>query len=1314
MKNRIITVGLLTFSVVIVTLSLMSWHIEKIDYFIRVTVEEMSEKHLPVNIFPGSTTIQILPPSLQVSNVKVNPKKELANKIKPFEIKSITVRPSLLNLIFGKLWLASVNIDGADINANLEITKSGKKQKIVLDKILRQIPLTHLNLKNIALNLQINDQNKKYQIATTRFSTSITNEINHVLTKASADKVSFNMDSKKIVEQVSLSTQFFLTNKNLVLSHLSLRDEKSTITLSGNSRHNMAKEKVHKANINLEVDTNFRVLEKYYDLFKKEGEKNPIIPLHGHLSVNAQVEATSIKNYTLYTRAKLFEFAYENFKLGGLALEGAYNSGEKRAYVKSAGLTSPGADATVNSFEIDLEKLTFNNAQVNVHRYQLAPFLKYAINEDIPANARAEGMVNCSGAFEPFEITCPGKLAASNLEVGTANGKQLVKFKELNGTGSVKINAKEVSYEATAKSPKSKGKSQGVINYKTGFKISYEASYFDFSELGSIADLTLEGSAKLTGKTEGDSKAATFDMNIESKDLIFEDYQLGSLSTNLRYKSGNLFLDRIQGAMTSSRYLGDLKVNLDEDRIYGKIQFPFIDLAVVKESVKEHLDIPVELTGSGSAIVSINSPLDAKKLSFQVKSRLYNCTVEDQHIDTADINVNSELGKVNFSNSVLEEKKSKLIINGNLNLNDKTYNLNYSSDQLFLSDLYYTRTFGAPTSGIFKVDGSVAGTFEKPEVTANFESPDFKLSGQPLHPIRGRTIVNEKQQVLDIDGPNDIQLRYKNVSEQPTFLVEGKMQNVNLAPILASVLELDVTEDYKIQSSNSFSLKVNKNNIQKVNGYIFLTKLEFIFTKSIIKNNESISLFFTDGKMNFSPFKISGTDDYIEVKSSTKSLKPIDLEINGLFKLSFLQIFTPFLETLEGLTSVNLNIQSDYNNTKFVGSAFIDDAFIKLPNIEHSIEELKVDILFNQDRLIINSMKGRFANGSLVGDGTIKLGGKKNIVTDISVLLESVNLNIPEQVKTRGNAELKLTGNWLPLTLSGTYEINGGMITKEISGAETANLSPHEVLLPPALLEKVTSPILLDLKILPQVPIDVNNSMLEGKIQGKMSVSGDPESPIFGGNLQILRYSDLKFKEITFKVNDSNIVFNQKNPPDPSIYLLAETRYREYDIEMQVQGTASKPRFKLSSQPTLTEPEIISLLTLGYTNQDLDTSNNQGAQSSLEIGTGLLSQNPLGKEFKNRFGFDIQFSSSFDEETSVAVPKISISRPISDKMSVTVSRQTGAGSRTDAKVRYDLRRDLSATLSFEQGNIDDLNQINGNATASDILGIDMEYRMEFE
>jgi autotransporter translocation and assembly factor TamB len=1337
MKRRILTGAIIALGLFFIFGALNSWHIHRLDELMRTRIESYSKKNLPFDIYPGKTEIQLLPFNVKIKDIRVVPKGDLKKKLKDLQIGQIQLSPSFLHLFIGKLHLSYLNVDQVHLKMNIPIIDDGTDTTINFDKILRDIPVSQVKLERTSLDLKLSTSSGLYTVLADDIYSLITNDVSSVALQLKVPTLTALLGKEAIVKNAQLETHLFLTNKNLLLSDLKIKEGPSFIIASGSTQHQITKKTLKSANINVRTQIDAARVHIAYELFKPNDEENPLKQLLGQLRADVQIKATGLQRVTALIQSDIQGLSYEKFKIGNLGFIGEFQSKPNEVLLKKARLETPGIDAEINDLKLNLKNLIFSDVDVTLKRFELYKFLEYALNNKVPANGEGQGKFNCSGNLKNFNIVCPGSLTAENMIVKTAGKKDLVKLDKIAATGTAIINAKEVSFDAELHTEKSTGSSHGVINYKNGFDINFETTALNLDEVKKISVLEVDGIAAISGFTRGNSKTGIFEINFDGKNIHLAKYNLGDVSLNLSYQSGSIYANKVQGTLVSSRYLGQVMIDLRKDWITGKVQFPFIDLTVAKEAIKEHLPIPVFVAGSGSAIVDIDGPLNPDKLSFKSKARLYNCIIDRQHFDTSDVDISSELGLVNLNSVSLEEKNSNLNLTGTIDLTEKSYNIKFKSQRYYLDDLEYVSTMNIPAKGLFAIDGIINGKFNSPGIEGKFSSANFNLSGENLSPINGAFSVNHNKIMATISGPNELKFSYKDLLSSPDVHIEGNAKDINLAPLATSILGIKQLDDYHIMTSANLSVRIDKKDRSKINGYIFLPSLSLQFQKSDLKNEKEVSFFFTNGKLNFAPFLLTGKTGKLEFKSSSNSVSPIDMQISGLFGLSFLHVFAPFLETLEGLVSLNVRMRGDMTKLHFTGSSFIEDGFIKLPDIQHAAEEVKIDILFNQDQVIVNSIKGKFASGQLLGDGTVLLKGKKNFPLNLNLHLDNIDLNLPAQVNTKGNAELRLTGNWMPFTLHGTYQVYDGLITKELGGSSESAGNPHQVFLPPVLRADTSSPVILDMEIIPTAGIKIKNSLLDGKAEGKIRITGNPQSPVMAGNIILTKNSQINFMDVIFKVRDSNFVLNGSSPPNPALYLVAETRYRGYDIEMLVQGTAEKPKFKWSSSPALTEPQIISLLTLGSpvlqaisgdsgtststlttntapTNQS-GTTTGVGLQNSQQSGAGLFKQNPLSRELKNRFGFDIQFSSKFDTANSVAVPKISAARQINDKASFIYSYQTGRDSRSDATLRYQLTKDIAGTANVTSQKQEDATTLKGNTQIrNDNIGFDLEYRKEFK
>jgi translocation and assembly module TamB len=1330
MIRRVLTVSLLFIVAALLMSTLISWNFEKVDAFLAKEIQKNIPSELPISVSVGKAFIRLIPLELTIHNVQIEPKAELQKTLDPFSVGAVVIQPSLWNLVFGKVHIASLSISESTLNIKTPPQTQDSNRDIDIFKVLSQIPISKLELQNIKLKISGKIENESITADLNGLQATLIQDKDFLNLNLRIHQLTSKLSNATVIDKSFFETKFILTRKNLVLSDFKLKDSGSFIVASGTSQIDLKKKIFGKGNINIRTEINSDKVQFLYKIITKK-EKTPIDKIDTILRGDLRLSLDGkLENSRAQVEAALYNFRYEKFRLGNILAKAHYDGREKKIKVDELRLTNKGVTAFAGSSSLDLDTLEFTPVDVSLNMFHLMDYLEYSLNQKITSDVEAKGKVTCSGTLNNLKISCAGTINAANAVVRTGDGKPIVNVASGNVTGNIDINLKEVTYVASIEALGSKGTSTGSVNYESGFIVNFNSPQLNVTELKNIGKLEVTGSTKVSGSTKGNSKTATFEMVLDAQDFTLNKFQLGSIATQLKYRNGSLFFEKIQGALISSRYLGDLQVDLLKDQMSGKLQFPFVDLAVIQESIKEHLSIPFQLSGSGSAVVNLASPLDINQLGLQAKARLYNCKVDQQHIDNVDIDVVSENGRINLRSVLLEEKSTNIRAGGYILIKEEEFNIQFASNKVFTEDIAYSDGILKKIKGTLKVSGAITKSFKAPQVAFSFSSDEFFYSKQSLSPLSGKVLYSKSMSSINVRAGERFLFNFNNHNQSPIYEIDGYTNNFDVSPVASAFLDVDYVDSFKIVTSSKFNVKLPKTKMESASGYVQLENLAITSGVNNIHIEKPISLFLTNGKLNFSAFSIKGTGGNLNFSSSANSTTPIDVKISGLFSLSFMHIFAPFLETMEGQTTINLKLQYGRGKSQMLGSAYIEDGYIKLAELQHAVESMKADILFNQDRIILNAINGKFASGTLVGDGVISFKGPKNLPMALNLYLDNINLNLPPQVNTQGNASLKLTGSWLPFLLSGEYNIFDGNITKEFSSSSETTLdSPYHIFLPQALRQKTISPIALDLQLLPKTPLAIKNSLLDGKIEGSIKVQGFPQQPALNGRVSLLRNSFINFKDVQFRVRDSNITFDGQYPPNPQLYIQANTTHKGYVIDMQVYGTASKPKFKLSSQPTLSEQEIISLLALGYTsdvninNQTSNTTINTNSQntfnqsnfnqSNLEVGTGLFSQNPLGKEFKDRFGFDVQFSSNFDTANSVAVPKVTVGYKINEKLSSAVTAQTGRNRAYDAKVRYEINKDIYGTAGITSQAQEEANQLRGNAQ-SDVIGIDLEYRKEFK
>jgi translocation and assembly module TamB len=161
-------------------------------------------------------------------------------------------------------------------------------------------------------------------------------------------------------------------------------------------------------------------------------------------------------------------------------------------------------------------------------------------------------------------------------------------------------------------------------------------------------------------------------------------------------------------------------------------------------------------------------------------------------------------------------------------------------------------------------------------------------------------------------------------------------------------------------------------------------------------------------------------------------------------------------------------------------------------------------------------------------------------------------------------------------------------------------------------------------------------------------------------------------------------------------------------IKMHAHGDAEDLRLALTSDPPLSQEDIVLLLTLGMTRAEID----RGLASSLGETVGLEALSTLtgaDKAVKKIVPIldEFRFGSGYSSRTGRTEPTVTVGKRITDSVRANVT----TGLNENREVRSSVEWRLNQRMSV-QGSYDNANDASSSSLGN--LGADLRWRLEFE
>lgn len=1312
----------------------VTYHVPKLKRLALFKLEKLSEEHLPVKLTARNLKFTLVPFGVDLRDIEVTPKHDLAKVIDPLVVRRVRASVSGWGLLRGQLRVGRVIVDGATVDVTVEAPKANKNQEKLDWNGILQLPIDEVAVTNVKINLNVPSENIKATIG--RAFVRVENRAKAFRVRVLADEVMVKKGTQEI--DFDFSTQFLADEEGLYFTGIRVRRQSSYLVATGTLLGDMSRFKFQNARSKIRSQFNMKEITA----FAREILNSPKIP---SLGGTTYVDGEILYNFKDIPDAKLkFEskdFAFEKMQLGHVTLKAGIKN--RDLFVDQLRIENSGATLNLEKTKVSVEKpYKFEGTIVgqNIHVRKLLEHLNVP---NVPVQTKFAARVPCSGRLEPsIEISCKGKIEDAWVKIDPNPKRPIFELENANASGEFKITNQNVSYSAQIQAGQSSATTTGVVDYQKGFKIQYESPLARFADIKQALGFDFAGEVALKGTTEGTSKTGVFSMALTGKGIWFDKFGVGDAKTTLNYKKGILTFHDFNGRFGQSHYLAQLRVNLPKERLDVEGRAPFLALEDVQMMLSKRVPFPVNVEGNGSATFRVQGPFQLNQMSANLDSSFFRGSVSgdtfDQfHFSFDAINGNLKTDKIQLikgnSTSTL---RGSLAPTGELNANLTTRNV-----QIDQSENFNRLKFNV--SGTLNAESTLRGPLLDPQINTRGTLTSV-LIGERAGP-NSNFVVNWNRHVMDGEANiigNAIKTKFKwPFEDKIPFSFDVETSDWNFAQFFGVVTDPSRAMTHTTSLTSVLHLEGPRKELKATSGQLRIEKLLVRNGPAFLENRDPLLISVRNGVISTENFALAGDTNYIKIASKGAGVGELNLNIDGRFDLLIAQILTPFLDDLRGNLSFNVNVSGQPTNPQFTGSAFMQNGFVRLKAFPHPFEQLTGDFFFSQNRLLINSLKGRLAGGLLSGNGQIQFNSTRDIPIEVRGNIQDCVFTIPEGMLTRGSGDFYIQGNNFPYTLGGNFLVANGSLEKKINATETGAVqirpSPY---LPKFLAEKRFSPITFDINATLQNPVKVLLEMPQIKIaasvDGKLNIKGPPEETSLTGRMTVGRSSKITIRNNVFDITSGTVEYRQSPPQNPEINVTAESRIavlkdseeREYDVFARFTGPAQSPDIQMSSQPPIAERELLSLVTLGYMNEtDAATTSNtvagpqsddSGAQASstgYQIGSQFINEQlGINRKLEKSFGLEFDYASSYDSTDRANRHTFMLKKQWSPRFGTSASRSVGKSDTNNVKANYKLNRNMSVIGHWEGKEQSGSNSSVASEEQENLFGIDLEFRREFK
>lgn len=372
--------------------------------------------------------------------------------------------------------------------------------------------------------------------------------------------------------------------------------------------------------------------------------------------------------------------------------------------------------------------------------------------------------------------------------------------------------------------------------------------------------------------------------------------------------------------------------------------------------------------------------------------------------------------------------------------------------------------------------------------------------------------------------------------------------------------------------------------------------------------------------LSISPFSTKINRDY-----------PLSVQLYGHGPLSpILSLFVVDKTSIDGEAELHLGIAGTFNSPKVNGYAILRNGTFESLTSGAALQDINAKIIGKGHELLLEHFTANDAfNGNIAGQGKLLLDSSQKFPFETHFELNKLHLIQNDFVQTIASGQLTLNGDQERGRLSGTLISNKTQMTIPNQIPELTqtvevtyiNLPENEAV-PVSYQEKPAEwPLELNIELQFPSKASLGAKGLTSEWEGNLLLKGSTDSPLLEGKLRTTK-GDYLLNGKKFLLKEGSVIFSGDPMTDSALYVVGAMDLGKIVAELIVKGPIKNPTVSLTSNPPLSQQEILSWLLFGKGFSEI--SPYQGDQLTASLAD--LSKNDEGPDLltkiRNRTGID--------------------------------------------------------------------------------------------
>jgi outer membrane protein assembly complex protein YaeT len=470
--------------------------------------------------------------------------------------------------------------------------------------------------------------------------------------------------------------------------------------------------------------------------------------------------------------------------------------------------------------------------------------------------------------------------------------------------------------------------------------------------------------------------------------------------------------------------------------------------------------------------------------------------------------------------------------------------------------------------------------------------------------------------------------------------------------------------------------------------------LSFKMNDISLGQSQPSSIVIRDGVASVNRLSLSGTETSLALSGSAGLLpdSPLNLRLTGRINAALVTFRNRDLKA-EGILKVALVASGNRKSPSLAGLAEANGGRFTLRDPRIVADGLSVRMTLDPKQITVREFKGNLNGGPMSVTGT--MGYRRDALSTINLkaTVEDFFFNFPEGLKSSSSGNLSITSAEDLIEIGGTVRIQESSFREsfDVRGRLMGYLKSQQVIESDQEPDPLFERIRLNITLRTETPLLVQNN--EARVEGtaNLRLIGPFQEPSVLGRITLSDGGEIILNQRTYFITRGVINFANQTRIEPQLDIQAQTQAKtqsgNYDITLRLTGTPEKLTTTLTSDPSLSESDIVSLLLTGRTREQT-----RGQEMQI-AGTQALSliAGQAGEELTSEARRALRLSTFRIDPGQIASEsdsgaRLTLGQDITNRLSLAYSMNLTNGGDQIWAAQYELVRRFTTQATKQQDN----------------------------